>query len=136
MRILNILLLSLVPGMMAGQHLQELTWKNRVLIVHVQEASPEWPAQQNLWRSNADGMAERDLVVGIIQGDTVYWPDCKELARPYLDQFRISSEEFCVLLIGKDGGEKLRTGTVLPVEKLYAVIDAMPMRRQEMRRKD
>jgi hypothetical protein len=39
-------------------------------------------------------------------------------------------QTFTVLLIGKDGGEKLRQHTSIPIDKL----DAMPMRQAEMRR--
>jgi hypothetical protein len=37
------------------------------------------------------------------------------------------------VLIGKDGGEKLRRTTPLSPEELFAIVDAMPMRRAEMR---
>ena len=48
-------------------------------------------------------------------------------------RFRIASGEFTVILLGKDGGEKLRSHIPLSFEKLRDTIDAMPMRRQEMR---
>ncbi len=39
---------------------------------------------------------------------------------------------FQVVLMGKDGGVKLRSARVVAAERLAAVIDAMPMRREEM----
>ena len=39
---------------------------------------------------------------------------------------------FSVLLIGKDGGEKLRVNEVPDLQAIYAVVDAMPMRSREM----
>jgi hypothetical protein len=36
-----------------------------------------------------------------------------------------------VVLLGKDGGEKLRTADVPDVQAIYAVIDGMPMRARE-----
>ena len=41
--------------------------------------------------------------------------------------------DFVVILIGKDGGEKLRSRHPLRVESLTKGIDAMPMRQDEMR---
>ena len=40
---------------------------------------------------------------------------------------------FTVVLIGKDGTEKFRTASLLLPQKLFAVIDAMPMRQSEMK---
>ena len=50
-------------------------------------------------------------------------------------RFRIAPDEFVVLLIGKDGGEKLRDHRPLTIEHLIDTIDAMPMRQEEVRRK-
>ncbi|MEN0050651.1 MAG: DUF4174 domain-containing protein, partial [Bacteroidota bacterium] len=47
------------------------------------------------------------------------------------------NNSFTVILIGKDGGEKLRRkGKLLTRKALYQTIDVMPMRRAEMRRKN
>jgi hypothetical protein len=48
-------------------------------------------------------------------------------------RFHIAPDDFTVILLGKDGGEKLRSSKPLSLDKLRATIDAMPMRRQEMR---
>jgi hypothetical protein len=37
--------------------------------------------------------------------------------------------------IGKDGGDKLTSASPLDAARLFATIDAMPMRREEMRRR-
>ena len=42
---------------------------------------------------------------------------------------------FTLILIGKDGGEKFRSNKAVPLKQLYGLIDAMPMRRAEMRRR-
>jgi hypothetical protein len=38
--------------------------------------------------------------------------------------------------VGKDGGEKLRSDTVVSPEQLFSIIDAMPMRKDEMKNQD
>ena len=45
-----------------------------------------------------------------------------------LSPFRISVKTFSAVLIGKDGGEKLRVNDVPDLAAIYAVIDGMPMR--------
>ncbi len=49
------------------------------------------------------------------------------------DRFKISSDSFVVLLVGKDGGEKLRRQKIVTVETLNRTIDAMPMRQAEQK---
>ena len=44
------------------------------------------------------------------------------------------SKKVEVLLIGKDGQEKLRQGSLLTARELFSLIDSMPMRRSEMDR--
>ena len=44
----------------------------------------------------------------------------------------IGANSFSVVLIGKDGGEKLRVNDVPDLQAIYAVIDGMPMRGREM----
>ena len=41
---------------------------------------------------------------------------------------------FWIILIGKDGGEKLRQDRPVELKEIFQIIDAMPMRRQEMRK--
>jgi hypothetical protein len=50
-----------------------------------------------------------------------------------IQQFAIDANTFSALLIGKDGGEKLRVNEVPNLQTIYAVIDGMPMRAREMR---
>lgn len=54
-----------------------------------------------------------------------------ELAATRL-RFKVEPSEFLVILLGKDGGEKLNSPTPVPMEKIRQLIDSMPMRKQEM----
>jgi hypothetical protein len=67
---------------------------------------------------------DRDLEPVIIkQGNALY------------KQYRVKQKEFTVILIGKDGTEKYRAGKVIPLHNLFAIIDAMPMRKAEVKNK-
>ena len=47
-----------------------------------------------------------------------------------------SDNSFTFILVGRDGGEKLRSSEVVSAEKLFGLIDAMPMRKDDMRRNE
>jgi len=44
----------------------------------------------------------------------------------------VQAGTFQVLLIGKDGGVKLRSSGPVSMKDLFGLIDSMPMRQQEM----
>jgi hypothetical protein len=46
-------------------------------------------------------------------------------------RFKVEPAEFLVILIGKDGAEKLSSKTPIPVDELERVIDSMSMRKSE-----
>lgn len=48
-------------------------------------------------------------------------------------RFHVQPSDFVVILLGKDGGSKLRSTKPLSMEKLGDTIDAMPMRQEEMK---
>ena len=48
-------------------------------------------------------------------------------------RYGIAHEDVWVLLVGKDGGVKLRRSEPISADELFATIDAMPMRRREIR---
>ncbi len=59
-------------------------------------------------------------------------PDEQAAARR---RFHVRPNDFTVILIGKDGGEKLRSHQPVSLDILRSTIDAMPMRQEEMRSK-
>ena len=66
--------------------------------------------------------------------ETTWRPLNDDAARELRERFDVGEEDFQVILVGKDGTEKLRKkGEVLEPERLFEVIDAMPMRKREMR---
>ena len=87
--------------------------------------SPEDPrleAQRALWRGSEVGFSDRDLVV--LEGRTT-----SELGATY----RIRPTAFAMVLVGKDGHTAFRSDVPVAASDLFQRIDAMPMRREEMR---
>lgn len=100
-------------------------WSHRpVLIFAPSRENSAYQQQLAALRVAQDGLAERDIVV-LTDTD----PGAAGMLREGL-----GIKGFVVLLVGKDGGVKLRRGTPLGVDEIFAAIDAMPMRQQEMRR--
>lgn len=48
-------------------------------------------------------------------------------------RFEVGDDAFALVLIGKDGEEKLRSNEPVAAEKLTGLVDEMPMRRREVR---
>lgn len=120
-----------------GHGMQNFVWKNRPVVVVAPAADdPLLTDQVARLSSRAPALAERDMVV-ITVADSDVRVDGKPASGIYADalraRFGIMRGERAVLLIGKDGGVKLRRDTSVAPEELFALIDSMPMRRREMR---
>ncbi len=83
----------------------------RILDVYAKDADDKiYLEQLRLLHADPEGLKERDVVVR------------KHLEAP----------GFKIVLTGKDGGEKYSSEKILTLAKLYALIDAMPMRKAEI----
>jgi hypothetical protein len=106
---------------------QDISNNKRVLCIYANSAdNPVYVEQLRLLAADRAGLTERDIVIEkyILNDHTA--ADFRQ---------RTIKGSFTVILIGKDGGEKYRASKALTLQKLYAIVDAMPMRREEMRRK-
>ena len=52
-----------------------------------------------------------------------------------MSEFEVPEDDFKFILVGKDGTVKLRSNQTVSGVDLFALIDSMPMRGEEMRRK-
>jgi hypothetical protein len=117
-------------------------WQHRLVLTF----SPDWEhpqlqAQQALRQSHPDGWEDRALFFLHLTPtggkDQMGAEVSAALAQAFYDRYEVSPDAFTAILIGKDGGEKLRSrSSMIDREQLFAVIDAMPMRRREMREDD
>lgn len=83
--------------------------------------------QQMEWLSaDKAGCDERDIQ--IIQ------LDMRTTQKSELDKFSVN-EKFTVVLLGKDGTEKYRSEKPVPTKTLFSLIDQMPMRQSELKKK-
>jgi hypothetical protein len=110
----------LAVALAASPTLAQMRWERRVLIV----AAPS-PQDPSHLREGGRG-GERDLTIVEIVGDQVR--GVGDSAPALRRKFRLPAT-FTAILIGKDGGEKLRSAHPFPAAVLERTIDAMPMRR-------
>ena len=129
-----------ITSMSAGETaLAGYRWKNRRLLVFAPDAdSALCRRQQEMLLVVEHGLNERDIVVIFVIEDTVSTkrkPTPNVSAVDLRDAYDVLPHEFRVVLIGKDGGVKLRQEEPILMADLFALINSMPMRKQEMGRR-
>lgn len=135
----------LLPIVLIGLHMNAQTlskhqWKNRLLIIcDNSEDRSKMIEQLDILQADTTGLQDRNLLVyqysdlGYqlgLQNPEDCTPGSPEAFKKYCD-----TRNFSVHLIGLDGGTKLSTNTPISLETLFTMIDGMPMRRAERRRK-
>lgn len=98
--------------------------KRQLLLFADSESNPQLQQQLKYLHQDTDGLKERDIEV-----KTYY-----RTKNPEAFTKRKLKAAFTAVLVGKDGGDKLTSTVPLTLQKLYGTIDAMPMRRSEMKR--
>ena len=120
--------------------LADYQWKNRLILIFTPSESDSTyqDASRQIVNLNAQ-IIERDIVVfNIIEnsagsaGDSLLSQNASQELR---ENFHVESGSFVLILIGKDGGEKLRQENDFNFDTIFRRIDAMPMRQSEMRQR-
>ena len=122
----KILLLSIcLTHAMAAETLNDFLWKKRLLVVTGQPAA----TRASLDSSKA-GLSERDIRIFFLSEPGID----PALARQLRERLKVRPGVEEVLLLGKDGRTTLRWKVgKFTIADLFANIDAMPMRKSEMR---
>ncbi len=118
--------------------LVDYRWERRPLLVFAPAHSdPRLAETLSRIEATRCDFASRDMVLGEVLatgGSTLDGqPVNVEQSQRLRAQFTIDAKAFTVVLIGKDGGEKMRVTEVPDLQQIYAVIDGMPMRSNEIR---
>ena len=127
---------AIAPAQATAAELSDYLWQSRPLLVFAaSEGDPRLDETMRRIEASRCDFVDRDMVLGRIvtegtstlDGDVVETTQAQRLA----SEFGIGASGFSVVLIGKDGGEKLRVNDVPDLQTIYAVIDGMPMRGRE-----
>jgi hypothetical protein len=116
-------------------------WKNRIILVFAPASdSDAYERQMREFEGQEDGILDRDLIILELfeKGESRAGDRClsERVAPRMRRQFDVVAGEFSIILIGKDGTVKLRSNHPVATSKLFGLIDAMPMRQEEMRIKE
>lgn len=105
-------------------NLADYKWKNRVILLFAEDKNNEELKQQiEILKNKPEENADRDLKIFKIFKNS-------ESNLNLFEEYKVKGN-FKFILIGKDGGEKLRSKKLITLEELYKTIDAMPMRKVE-----
>jgi len=128
-----------------GQNLEQHEWKDRILIINAEsEASKTYQNQIEELRNSSSALKERKLVIYQVIGNKYELVDfdTKEIkaggkiSDNMGDDILTDKVPFEIILIGLDGGIKLRKADIIRKEELFNLIDSMPMRSSELRNKN
>jgi hypothetical protein len=112
-------------------------WEKRPLIVLAPRSDTALVrAQRLVLDREKNELLSRDMVWIEVLGNDVIVNDISVPAIQAADirhRYGIAEHDACVLLVGKDGGVKRRRPEPIGADELFATIDAMPMRRREIR---
>jgi hypothetical protein len=112
-------------------------WQFRPLFVLAADSGDSrLEEQRRIVAQNRAGFSERQIVIVYVVGEHVtaeLGPGPGQSAAVLRKRFGAGGSGFKLVLVGKDGGAKLTSGTALPAAELFRTIDAMPMRIDEMR---
>lgn len=111
-------------------------WNKRVLVIFSpQDQTSQSQEQASICTPGSPEWEARKLAVYEVSGEGGLTPDGNyislEDARRLRKGYGISLGEFMVVLVGLDGKEKLRSSSPVSLSEIYALIDSMPMRKEE-----
>jgi hypothetical protein len=121
-----------------AQNLSQHLWKNRVILI-LSEDNSAFERQMLAFKANEKGIYERSLIVYHLKSDEYEQVMPKGDVQRSMNLFKKNNQanvSFELILIGLDGGIKLRQKEFLSCEKLFAIIDSMPMRSAEIKNRD
>ncbi|MFC3692439.1 DUF4174 domain-containing protein [Chenggangzhangella methanolivorans] len=125
------------PAFAAG--LDAYLWKSRPVIVFAPERDqPEAADQLKRLAAARATLEDRDMPVFVVTrrqvsplsgGRAPATLNAQDLRKTY----GVADDAFAVVLVGKDGGEKLRSAEPVEAARLTDLVDTMPMRQGEAR---
>lgn len=124
--------------MVYAQDITDYQWNNR--LIFLMDDSLDTKAirsQLNAFSKKADALADRELLLFQVTPKGVFTAEGAMTKLSPDDTYRklsIPKDFKGVLLVGKDGGVKLKKSFEVEPELIFTLIDGMPMRRSELNR--
>lgn len=129
---------AVLSGPVAARPLNKFGWTNRPFVTIAPGPEHDFLAIQRAEFSGQEArVKDRDMVLIEVVGDRVTVdgaPSVLTTAEAVRSFYGVAADDFTVLLVGKDGGVKMRSRRPLRAGEIFEEIDAMPMRQREMGR--
>ncbi|MEL4456844.1 DUF4174 domain-containing protein [Lutimonas vermicola] len=134
--LLLILLLNISTIM--GQQISDYQWKNRLVVLLTDsQDSQMYQLQLKDLKTDLQGLKERKiLVITLTPNYQITGIDngIEQKAVLNFKKLKKETDGFEVILVGLDGYVKLQQSKLLTHQELFAQIDRMPMRRDEIKK--
>ncbi len=132
--VLVVILLSTFRG--SAQELTDYRWKNRVLLLFDESwESVAIKSQLEKFSKVREEMVDRDLILFIVTHKGIFTESGRPqdmLLKDAYDTANVSEKFKGIVLIGKDGGIKLKKDLEINPQLVFDLVDSMPMRKAEM----
>lgn len=122
-----------------SQEIEKHQWENRVLLIFTSDKNgDDYKNQLQKLLENKEDLEERKIIIYKFTENefSTNFNKTWSLSNSLLKKFVNNKDNFKVFLIGLDGGIKLEQNTILSPEKLFTIIDGMPMRKRELKNKN
>ncbi|WP_299529381.1 DUF4174 domain-containing protein [Ulvibacterium sp.] len=120
-----------------AQSLKDYQWKNRILLLFDDSRKSDTLKRQlEKFSKTQKEMIDRDLILFIVADKDVFTQNGHVQGMSLKDVYDtagVSKKFKGILLIGKDGGAKLKEEFLIHPQLVFDLIDGMPMRKAEMR---
>lgn len=109
-----------------------------MLIYSSDKNAPKLSKQLSILSQDKEGLAERKLVIYSFTKNTYRknfeknWKESNSLFKKFVNK----KDNFTVWLLGLDGGVKLKQQGIISTQKLFAIIDGMPIRKRELNKQN
>ena len=103
-----------------SQNLKDYRWKNRLVILVGDKNKPLFKKQEEKLIKLQKELDARQII--LFQGNS-----------EIINQLSVDKAFHGLILIGKDGGVKIKEQFIVEPKLLFSVIDGMPMRRAEIK---
>lgn len=116
------------------KQLDDYKWKNRIVLYFPSSENPDFAEDDALQAE----LEERKLLYFVfsdsLQTNSNYGFS-SEYIKSLNNQYRLGSRNDCWVLIGLDGGIKVRREEEINWDFIFQTVDAMPMRQTDIRKK-
>ncbi|HEA28589.1 MAG TPA: DUF4174 domain-containing protein [Leeuwenhoekiella sp.] len=122
----------------AQQDFSKYKWRNRILLFSATSLNEEsFTAQFKSFLDSPKKLDDRNLILLTLIKGRVYDKDLKPVsnydAAALRKKYDMNASFSGLVLIGKDGGAKLKKNFPVEPKVIFEAIDQMPMRQKEMR---